>query len=123
MTRTVPEWIGKSPDSAIPPRVKVRLFEKAKGKCECCTRRIGAGDKWDADHIVALVNGGENRETNLQVLCSWCHKAKTKQDVKAKSKTAKVKAKHLGIKRPKQKIQSRGFGQRQDNTKHLDRME
>ncbi len=115
MTRTVPEWIGSSPDSAIPPRVKLRLFEKAGGKCECCGRKLYPGDKYQFDHIIAIINGGENREKNLQVLCDWCHKSKTKQDVKSKSKTAKVKAKHLGIKRPKHKWAKRGFNQYQSN--------
>ena len=53
-----------------------------------------------ADHIVALVNGGENRERNLRCLCSWCHKNKTADDVAEKAKTAAVRKKHLGIKTP-----------------------
>ncbi len=31
--------------------------------------------------------------------CGWCHKGKTAGDVAEKSRTARVKAKHAGIKR------------------------
>jgi len=55
----------------------------------------------DVDHIIPLANGGEHRERNLQVLCSWCHGAKTKEDVKKKSKSYRVRQKHYGIKKPR----------------------
>lgn len=98
--RSTEEWIGTSPDSVIPPRVRVRVFERADGHCQICTRKINAGERWIADHVVALINGGENRERNLQLICDWCdRKVKTPADVAEKSRTARVKAKHLGIKR------------------------
>jgi hypothetical protein len=37
-----------------------------------------AGDKWQLDHIVALINGGEHRESNLAPILDAEHKAKTK---------------------------------------------
>lgn len=108
MTRSVPEWIADHDDQSIPPRVRVRLFEAAAGRCAACSRKIGPADTWQADHIIALVNGGEHRETNLQVLCDWCHKVKTREDVAIKAKGAKVRARHLGIKAPS-RLRSRGF--------------
>ena len=111
MSRSVPEWVGKTDDSAIPPRVRIRVFEAAEGKCQSCSRKIGPADKWQADHIVAVVNGGANSEDNLQCLCDWCHKAKTREDVAAKAKTAAIKAKHLGI-RPPSKLRSAPFPSR-----------
>jgi len=96
--RSTEEWRGATPDSAIPPRVRLRLFESAAGRCQACTRKISPGDSWQADHIVALVNGGANAEGNLQVLCGWCHKAKSADDVAEKSRTARIRAKHAGIK-------------------------
>lgn len=33
MTRDVEEWIGKTPDSAIPKRVRLRVFERLGGQC------------------------------------------------------------------------------------------
>ena len=98
MTRSVPEWIGKTHDTPIPMRVKFRVFTRCKGACQGnCGRKLTPADKWDCDHIQALINGGENRESNLQVLCSWCHKKKTKQDIKVKAKTQRMAKKHVGI--------------------------
>lgn len=102
--RTVPEWRGKTPDSAIPPRVRVRVFEAHGGRCAGCTRKIGPADKWDCDHIQALANGGQNREANLQPLCSWCHGDKTRADVAEKSVTYRKKSKHLGLHKPKSRL-------------------
>jgi 5-methylcytosine-specific restriction protein A len=34
----------------------------------------------DIDHIVPLAKGGEDIESNVQVLCKACHKAKTRED-------------------------------------------
>ena len=110
MARTVEEWIGASDDSAIPPRVRVRVFEKAGGRCEECTRKIGPGDAWQADHIVAMVNGGENRERNLRCLCSWCHAKKTAGDVAEKAKTAAVRKRHLGVRPPSRMAGARNSG-------------
>ena len=97
--RTPPEWIGKTPDEAVPPRVRVRVFERAAGKCAGCTRKLTARDKWQADHVLAVINGGANRERNLQLLCSWCHKLKTAEDVAEKALVYRKKSKHLGADR------------------------
>lgn len=97
--RAVPEWVGKTDDTPIPDRIKVRVFERAKGKCEKCTRKLYPG-KWDVDHIVALANGGSNRERNLQALCcNPCHSGKTREDVKTKAVTYRKKKANIGLKR------------------------
>lgn len=96
--RAVPEWIGKTPNASIPDRVRLRVWDAAGGRCEICGRKIGAGERWDCDHIIALANGGENRESNLRVLCCNCHKIKTRADVAEKAKIARIREKHLGIK-------------------------
>jgi 5-methylcytosine-specific restriction protein A len=101
MSRSTDEWVGKTDDSAIPQRVKDRLL-LASGKC-CvrCTRAVGGKLRAEFDHIIPLILGGGNRESNLQTLCSECHGAKTKLDVKLKSKVARVRQKHAGLKRPR----------------------
>ncbi|MFD2248891.1 5-methylcytosine-specific restriction endonuclease McrA [Pseudochelatococcus lubricantis] len=99
-SRSVPEWIGASPDAAIPARVRVRVFERHGGICYRTGRKIRAGDKWQVDHIVAIINGGENRESNLAPILDDAHKAKTAEDVKIKAKTARLKKAHLGIREP-----------------------
>ena len=109
MSRKLPEWIGANDDSAIPPRVKVRVFDKAGGCCAICTRTIIGSLRPAYDHIVGLVNGGGNRESNLQLLCVSCHAGKTKADVAEKAIVYRKRAKHLGLMPKRQKIQSAGF--------------
>jgi 5-methylcytosine-specific restriction endonuclease McrA len=99
--RKIKEWIGATPDTPAPPRVRLRVFEAFGGKCGITGRRINAGDAWDLDHILALTNGGENRESNLQPALKDAHKAKTARDVAQKSKDRRVRQKHLGIHKPK----------------------
>ena len=98
MSRKVEEWIGKTDDTPLPPRVRVRLFDAAGGRCAHCGISIRPGNGPQYDHIVALINGGENRESNFQVLCIPCHSAKTAVDVAEKSRIYEKKAKHLGAK-------------------------
>lgn len=109
MTRSTEEWIGATDDTAIPRRVRVRLFLLADGHCANCSRKLHAGDEWQADHTIALVNGGANRESNLQVLCGWCHKPKTVFDVGEKARTYRKRAKHIGAKRATRTIPGRRF--------------
>ena len=100
--RAVEEWIGKKSDAAIPPRVKLRIFLRFNGCCQCgCGRRIVSGEPWQADHVTALINGGQHRESNLQPLLTEHHKNKTKEDVAEKSVTYRKRLKHHGLKKPK----------------------
>ncbi len=50
------------------------------------------------DHKTALCNGGENREGNLFPALRSKHRLKTAADVAEKSKVARIRSKHLGIK-------------------------
>lgn len=99
MPRSVPIWIGATHDAAIPPRVRLRVFEKAGGCCAAYSRKIAPGDKWQCDHKHALINGGRHAEDNLQVLCEWCHKHKTRSDVAIKTFYYRKRLGQAGIKR------------------------
>jgi 5-methylcytosine-specific restriction endonuclease McrA len=98
--REVEEWIGASPDSAIPPRVRLRVFERHKGVCHISKRKIMPSDAWDCDHVVALTNGGENRESNLAPALRDKHREKTAADVAERAKIDRIRKRHLGIKKP-----------------------
>lgn len=99
MSRSVPEWIGKTHDSPIPPRVRLRVFDRCMGICHLSGRKIGAGDSWDCDHIVALINGGEHRESNLAPAIRDKHREKTAEDVREKSIIARKRKKYIGLKK------------------------
>jgi 5-methylcytosine-specific restriction protein A len=97
--RSVPEWIGKTDDEPVPPRVRLRVFDRYNSICQICETEIIA-KRWVCDHKRAIINGGANRETNLWPIHEACDKkVKTPADVAEKSKNAKVRKKHLGIKR------------------------
>ena len=100
--RSVPEWVGATPDTPVPDRVELRVWDKKKGRCHRCTRKIPTGDNWVLEHVKALINGGENRESNLDLTCSWCVPEKNAEDMAEKSKVATIRKRHLGItkKRP-----------------------
>lgn len=98
--RTVAEWIGRSPDTPAPDRVRARVYEAKGGRCHKCGRKIGTGEKWTCEHMQALINGGENRESNLDVTCAWCLPVKNAEDVAIKSRNYKVRKRHIGIKKP-----------------------
>lgn len=95
--RSVPIWRGKTDDAAVPPRVRLRIFEREHGRCWISHRKIMPGDAWDLDHRVALINGGSHSEDNLFPALRDKHRAKTADDVAEKSKVYRVRAKHLGI--------------------------
>lgn len=94
--RTVKEWIGKSDDEPVPPRVRLRVFEKFGGICCECTLKIRTR-RWVCDHRKAIVNGGENRESNLGPIHDQCDKTKTAADVAEKKVNNRVRSKYLGI--------------------------
>lgn len=109
MSRSVSEWIGKTDDTPVPPRVRLRVWESKGGCCHKCGRKVGAGDRWTCEHLIALINGGENRERNLDVTCGWCLPAKNAEDIAEKAKTYAVKSKHIGIKRKRRTIPGKRF--------------
>ncbi|MEZ2132731.1 MULTISPECIES: HNH endonuclease [unclassified Sinorhizobium] len=110
MSRSVEEWIGKTDDHRASGKVRDRIMKRDNRCCHLCSREIQPGEKWDLDHVVALINGGENRETNLKPAHRKCHTEKTALDVAEKSRVAAVRKKHLGIKPvPSKPIRSAGF--------------
>lgn len=98
MSRAVPEWIGKSDDTKVPPHVRLRIFDREEGKCHLSGRKIKAGEPWDLDHKIALINGGQHRESNLFPALRDKHREKTAEDVAEKSVIYEKRAKHIGAK-------------------------
>lgn len=109
VSRSVPEWIGKHDDQKVPPRVRLRVFDRYEGRCYLTGREIRPGEKWELEHKIPLILGGEHRESNMAPALVDPHKEKTKAEQAIKSKIAKTRKKHLGISAPKQKIPGRGF--------------
>lgn len=101
MARSIPEWIGRTDDAPMPPRVRLRVLERFGTRCDRAGGRgrpIRPGDKWICDHRLAIINGGENRENDLHPLCESCEPTKTAADVGEKSRDYRVRLRHAGIK-------------------------
>lgn len=110
--RRVPEWIGKTPDAKVPPRVRLRIFMDHEGCCWLSKRKIAAGEPWDLDHKVALINGGEHRENNLAPALRDKHREKTALDVAEKAAVYRKRAKHTGALAKSPSLRSAGFAPR-----------
>jgi 5-methylcytosine-specific restriction enzyme A len=107
--RSVPEWVGANDDQAVPTRVRLRIWERGIGHCEECGRKIFAGEMWHTDHRKPIMFGGMHRENNLRVVCLWCHRSKTRAEQGRKAKSDRVRAKHVGIKKPRTMTRWRKF--------------
>lgn len=118
MSRSVPEWIGKDDDERIPPRVKLRIFERYNQRCCNCELLIVGRLLPNYDHVIPLINGGSNRESNIQLLCSECHKDKTKGDIRDKSNIYNKRIRRLKLrkKRPIPGSKGSGFRRKMDGT-------
>lgn len=108
--REVEEWVGANPNAPAPPRVRLRTFERHHGICHISGRKIMPGDLWELDHIIALINGGENRESNLAPALKDKHREKTAEDVAEKAIIAQKRQKHLGIRKKSRFPGSRDSG-------------
>lgn len=109
MARSLPEWRGATDDTPAPPRVKQRVYDRFGGVCHICKLPIKVGETWHADHVKALIEGGENRESNLAPAHAHCNLAKANGEKKRKAKVQRTRQKHTGAARAKGKIKSRGF--------------
>jgi 5-methylcytosine-specific restriction enzyme A len=101
MPRSVSEWIGRTDDTPVPPRVRLRVLDRFGRRCDPrlgCGRPLRPGDAWTCDHIQAVINGGANRESNLHPLCEWCEPLKTAVDMQEKSRSYRKRLRHAGIK-------------------------
>lgn len=107
MPRAVTEWIGKTPDQRVPPRVRLRVLEAYDRRCYLTGAEIRPGTSWELEHVTALILGGEHRESNLAPALVKPHKAKTKVEMAVKAKIADVAKAAYGIKAAKQRIPSR----------------
>jgi hypothetical protein len=80
--------------------VRLRIFLKWDGRCQCgCNRLIRPGEAWECEDTIALINGGERRESNLKPWLKGHQKEKTASDVAEKSMVYRKAAKHRGIRK------------------------
>ena len=109
MARALPEWIGKTSNTTVPPRVRLRNLAASGNTCGISGLTIRAGDAWQTDHKVALIAGGENRESNLHPVLTKYHRLKTAREITEKAQVARSSKAVMGVKAKKPLIRSPGF--------------
>lgn len=100
MPRSTPEWIAKHDNQAIPERVKLRIWEREKGRCHITGKPIWPGDKYDFEHKIALADGGQHRESNLFLALRGVHLKKTGEEATQRAKVRQRTKRYAGIKKP-----------------------
>jgi 5-methylcytosine-specific restriction protein A len=83
-------------------------YDRAKGRCEECGRRLGEY-RPQYHHAVEASLGGTNELKNCVVLCPPCHRIVTKERRPEMDKTVRLERKQRGWTGRKAKIKSRGF--------------
>ncbi len=99
--RSVPMWIGATPDAKVPPHVRARIFDRHKGVCAISGRKIRPGEAWQLDHEKPLHLGGAHSELNLRPVLTTEHRVKSADEQRAKGKADRIRRKHLGLEEPK----------------------
>ena len=61
-------------------KIRAAVFRRDRGLCQQCRRDGYVTEATDVDHIVSKARGGADDMSNLQSLCSPCHKAKTARE-------------------------------------------
>lgn len=90
----------------IPPRKsltraqRVRIFDDARGVCDICGLSIHVGEPWQVEHPIPRAMGGSDDQSDLRPVHVGCHGPKTARDARSIAKGKRVRANHLGVKKP-----------------------
>ena len=60
---------------AVPRSWKIEAYAKQGGKCARCREPFDIREM-EADHIIALAQGGQHKRHNIQMLCRECNRSK-----------------------------------------------
>ncbi|MDW9726349.1 HNH endonuclease [Sinorhizobium meliloti] len=109
--------VGTTKRGTMSPMRRLRIFEAHAGLCCLCGGRIdGVREKWTVEHLRALGLGGADDDANCGPAHEDCRRQKDKADVKAIAKAKRVKAKHLGIDKPKSSLSHPRFRKLMDGS-------
>lgn len=59
---------------------RAKIFARDNGLCQTCKRNGLVTVATQVDHIKPLHLGGTDDDSNLESICDYCHKAKTKEE-------------------------------------------
>ena len=88
---------GGSDRRGVPDEVRMGLYMVQRGVCSGCGFHQPHHLRFEADHIVALSDDGKDKVRNLQLLCSYCNRAKaTRGSHGFRMKMAELRAHNVG---------------------------
>jgi hypothetical protein len=97
--------LGTTQRSRLSPRVRLAIWERAKGICVLCDRRIdGVRERWIIEHIRALELGGQDEPDNMGPAHAACAQSKTRDDHRRAAKAKRQKIQHLGAAKTKRPL-------------------
>ena len=74
------------PRKYISQTIKKTVAANQQWRCNICKNILE--ETFETDHIIPLMNGGTNEQSNLQSLCPNCHRKKTLHEKPAAKKPA-----------------------------------
>ena len=88
---------------------RARIFAANNGCCHLCGGKIdGVREAWEVEHVIAWELTRDDSDANLRPAHVGCHKRKTHSEDRPVINQAKRReAKHIGVKRPAGRLQSR----------------
>jgi 5-methylcytosine-specific restriction protein A len=120
------------PRSEFSRQTRRDAYARSNGLCEAvgavyglepskrCSMPLDRGVEYD-HYPLRAADGGGNGLDNCVAVCKDCHSFKTRTfDTPQAAKGKRVSDRHLGIKKPKQKIPSRPFGGWVPNIRYVD---
>ena len=69
-----PSWRDRVANRRVPDSMRAAVLVRDGGRCRRCRRSI----KLEMDHIIPVSKGGKTEESNLQILCRRCNRAKSR---------------------------------------------
>lgn len=67
--------------SPVPTQLRKRILSRDNHTCQKCGVHRSDNVRLEVDHITPVAEGGTDAEENLQVLCSRCHRRKTRSEI------------------------------------------
>jgi 5-methylcytosine-specific restriction enzyme A len=88
----------------FPGKIRVAAWERCRGQCENCTRRLSPGDIY-YEHLVPAALAGQATLENCGVYCKSCWTDKTRTyDVPVTAKAKRQQRRFISIKRSRNPI-------------------
>lgn len=83
------------------PRQRAAIGAAHGWVCVLCPEKIDrAHDTWVLEHVIALAAGGTDTDDNIGPAHTSCAVEKTKRDARIIAKIRRVRARHLGTRKP-----------------------